>query len=527
MYEIYLDGELLYSPQLAKEGYCVLNPKLTLAVNRAGSLTFSVLPDNVRYDDLKKLKSIVTVHQDREEIFRGRILNDERDFYRTKKAYCEGELSFLLDSIQRPFSFRGDVPELFRQFIEEHNRQVEPEKRFEVGRVTVTDPNNYIYRYSTKYRNTMENLEEKLLDTHGGRLSIRVENGKRYLDYLQEWGTCIQTIEFGRNLLDIEEFLTAEDVYTVLIPLGAEGEDGTRLTVASVNDGKDYIESAFGISQFGRIVRVEEWDDVTIPRNLLRKAQEQLAKNIEMSLTMNIKAISMKLLGVETDEIMPGKRIRAVSKPHGLDAYFDVSEVAIDLQDPENTEYTLGSAMKGLTEKQIRAKKAMEVSNEVAGKRTAEAIRTAEDATAIAGNAATAASDAMAEARRVAQEVQELPEIPRNVSAFYNDAGYLTEHQDISGIITQLEEIDQELHPEYPRILNGTVKITPVNKAGQLSVEFEAMSRTPTVVATARGKKTGRSSISVEEVTESGFTIYLTRTDGDYETAVDWVAISM
>lgn len=447
MYEILMDGELLYSPSMIKEGYGVLEPKLTLAVNRAGSLTFSILEDNACYSKLKKLKSIVTVLQDGKQIFRGRILHDETDFYKRKTVYCEGELSFLLDSIQRPYSFCGDVTELFRQLIEEHNRQVEPEKRFEVGRVTVTDSNNCISRYTTLYKNTMENLEEKLLDTHGGRLSIRTENGRRYLDYLAEQDVCQQTIEFGKNLLDMEEFLTAEELYTVLIPLGAKDEQGNRLTISSVNGGEDYIESQTGIAQFGRIVRIEEWDDVTVPENLLRKARERLTQNVEMNLTISIKAISMRLLGIDAEEIMPGQRIRAISAPHSMDAYFEVSQVVMDLQSPENTEYTLGAAVRGLTDKQIGARKAAEASNEAAVGRSAEAIRTAEDAAAKAENAAANASDAMAEAQRVAQEVRTLPEVPKVVSAFQNDVGYLTD-KNLESVLDRIEKIEDRLGPE-------------------------------------------------------------------------------
>lgn len=64
--------------------------------------------------------------------------------------------------------------------------------------------------------------------------------------------TNSQVIEFGTNLLDITEYITAENVFTVLIPLGERQKDSSgnetgRLTIESVNSGKDYIESATGI----------------------------------------------------------------------------------------------------------------------------------------------------------------------------------------------------------------------------------------------------------------------------------------
>ena len=84
MYTILIDGKPLYAPNLVNEGYSVLNPKLTMELNKAGSLEFTVPPNNVMYDSIQKLKSIVQVFDGDEEIFRGRVLHDEKDFYKRK-----------------------------------------------------------------------------------------------------------------------------------------------------------------------------------------------------------------------------------------------------------------------------------------------------------------------------------------------------------------------------------------------------------------------------------------------------------
>ena len=183
----------------------------------------------------------------------GRVLHDKKGFYKSKEVYCEGQLAFLLDSVQRPYSFQGDVPELFSQFISSHNNQVDNWKQFQVGNVTVTDPNDYINRESSQYPNTLDELNEKLVDKLGGYLVPRLQNGIRYLDYLKEPGKKnSQVIEFGKNLLDITEYITADEVFTVMIPLGAklkdeEGNETGRLTIESVNEGKDCIENELGI----------------------------------------------------------------------------------------------------------------------------------------------------------------------------------------------------------------------------------------------------------------------------------------
>ena len=366
MYTIHVDGNLLYSPLLIDDGYLVLNPKLTLELGKSGSLTFLLPPNNPLYDGIQKLKSIVIVYQDSEEIFRGRVLHDEKDFYNRKNVYCEGELAFLLDSQQRPYSFQGDIPDLYMEFINSHNAQVEEGKRFYVGEITVTDPNNYINRSNVYYNNTWDEISDKLIASHGGYLRPRLRDGKRYLDYVKAYGKVnSQVIEFGVNMLDISEYITAEDVFTVLIPLGFEQTDSDgnstgRLTIKSVNSGKDYIEDDAAIALFGRITKTQEWDDVTVASNLLTKGREFLNSGIEMAVTLTMKAIDLHLADVEVERISLGDYVRVISLPHKLDKYFLCSKIVIDIVSPDKTEYTFGVTYTTMTEKQVGTTKVIQ-----------------------------------------------------------------------------------------------------------------------------------------------------------------------
>ena len=358
MYAIYADGRLLYSPNLSEEGYFVESPTVDFELNKTGNLKFILPPQNPLYNSITKLKSIITVQQDGEEIFCGRILRDEKDFYNEKDVYCEGELSFLLDSVTRPYAFKGDIPDLLKKFLDNHNSQVEPEKQFLLGNITVTDPNNYINRWNSNYSSTWDEINDKLINLCGGYISVRKAEGKRYLDYNAEPGKINgQTIAFGENILDITEYITAEDVFTVLIPLGAategdDGETGEKLTIKTVNGGKDYIENATGISLFGRIWRTAEWEDVTLPENLLKKGREYLENGIEMAVSLTLKAVDLHLLNVDVERLKLGDYNRVISLPHGIDNYFLCSKISLDLEDPENNEYTFGFTFKTLTEKQ-------------------------------------------------------------------------------------------------------------------------------------------------------------------------------
>lgn len=355
MYTIYVDGHALYAPNLANEGYSVLNPKITMELNKAGSLEFTVPPNNLMYDNIHRMKSIIQVFDGGEEIFRGRVLHDEKDFAKRKAVYCEGELSFLLDSIQRTYDYSGTLSGLFTQYITNHNAQVDESKRFTVGQITVTDSNNYVHYSSTQYPNTWDEIKKKLIETHGGYVRTRVQGGVRYIDYIEDYDHIApQTIEFGVNMLDISEHINADDVFTVLIPLGAkQGETETRLTVESVNDGKDYIEDADAIALFGRITKVNTWDNVTVATNLLNKGRSFLADGVQMSISLSLKAVDLHLVNVDTERIHLGDYIRVLSVPHRIDRRFQCSKITLDLVNPDASEYDFGVAFKSMTDDQV------------------------------------------------------------------------------------------------------------------------------------------------------------------------------
>lgn len=387
MYAIYANEDILYSPRLIDDGCIVLKPKLTMELNKSGSLEFTLPTTNPMYGKLQKLKTIITLKQDERTLWKGRVLNDEKDFHNKKKTFCEGQLSFFMDSIVRPYKYSGNVKNLLSKYVTGHNSQVEEDKQFQIGTVNVEDSNSYIVRSSSQYPTTLDELMTKLPNsTLGGYISTTfLNNGKTAINYTSDpGGVSTQEIVFGENLLDITEYISAENVFTVLIPLGAkevdeEGNEGERLTIASVNDGKDFIEDATAISLFGRITRTEVWDDVTLASNLLSKGNAYLQNGIKMAVTLSIKAVDLHLLDVNTDEIRLGDYIRVVSAPHGLDSYFLCSKIELDLVNPDKTVYTLGTGFRAMSEQQVAS---MKMAN--------SAYSTAEAASSTANNASEA-----------------------------------------------------------------------------------------------------------------------------------------
>lgn len=350
MYRVYCDGFLLYHTKL--ENLKIFNPSVELELNKTGSFNFTIFPDHPRYGLINKLKSIITVYQDDFLLFRGRVLDDEIGWFNEKHISCEGELAFLLDSIQRPYDFTGSIADFMAMLISNHNAQVEVEKQYTLGSVTVTDPNGTIIRSNTEHVNTWETIKKKLIDLLGGFIVVRHEDGINYLDYLEEINLLApQAIQFGKNLLDLKRTRKGQDIATVIIPLGTKlNSTDERLTISTVNNGVDYVEDLDAIAQFGRIVKTVIFEDVTEARNLLTKGNAYLADAVKAWETIDLTAADLATVDKDITSFHLGTQIRAESKPHGLDQRFLVSKLSINLLDPAANHMTLGKVIPAFSE---------------------------------------------------------------------------------------------------------------------------------------------------------------------------------
>lgn len=360
MYTIKLDGKTLYSPAVPGKAYKVMNPQLSLDINTSGSCSFVIPPGNHLHGAVRRRKSIITVHEGGQEIFRGRVLDDETDQYKQKSVYCEGVRSYLNDSQAAPYKYTGTPRGLLEKLIEEHNAQIEAEKRFTIGKVTAERAGEALTCENVAYWETFREIEEKLLDAYGGYLKARQEGGVQYIDWVQEYGgTSSQEIRFAVNLIDIKDRNDAADVFTILRPLGAssisdEGEQGAPVTIASVNGGKDYIQDDEAIARYGRIWKTQAWAHIEDPAKLKEKALEYLKIGAELR-TITLRAIDMHFLSGSAQAIRVGDKVHIISQPHGIDLEKVCCKIDIDLANPENTTYTFGEPLKALTDNIVKA----------------------------------------------------------------------------------------------------------------------------------------------------------------------------
>ena len=362
MYQVYCDDILIFDPRVPE--LRLTEAKIDAELNTAGSFSFTLLPTHPYGDVIKQLKSTITVYQGSTVIFKGRPLDPKTSFNKIKSYTCEGELAYLVDSIQRPFEYEGTPEGLFEYLITEHNKQVTEDRRFIMGNVTVTDPNGYIRRSDSEYSKTWDLIKSQCLDTLGGYLWVRHEENGDYIDWLADFTTLnTQTFELGKNILDITREVKGSDVITALIPLGAkietENEDGTtesgeqRLTITEVNDGVDYVYNQDAVDAFGWIFGTETWDDVTEPLNLKSKAEQYVADVMNLVGSIEIQALDLAGVDPLTQPILMGSYVKVQSKPHGIDETLLLSKVSIDLLKLSNNTYTVGTTYKTLVDNQI------------------------------------------------------------------------------------------------------------------------------------------------------------------------------
>lgn len=351
MYSIYADDVCIYSNVFALESMKVISPKLTLEDNAAGSLTVKLPQKNVGYGSIARMTTDISVQKDGVEIWAGRVLSESMDFYNNRDLYCEGELAYFNDSTQPPAEFSGQsIRAYLEELIRVHNSKVGANRQFSIGAVTMVDEN-----FPTYYTNNDKTLAilNALIEKYGGHMRIRKVDGVRYLDYLAEYpDTCSQVIQFGSNMIDFTKQWDSTEFATVIVPLGNRLDDSpiealdAYLTVESVNNGSMYVKSDEAFAAYGWIEKVVTWNDVSDPVVLLEKAKAYLRDLQFDNMELELSALDLHYLDVSIEAVKLLDEIRVISRPHGLDRMFPVTKLEIPLDNPDQTQFKLGTTVK-------------------------------------------------------------------------------------------------------------------------------------------------------------------------------------
>ena len=367
-----------------------ISPQLELEENAFGSLSFTLPSFNIAYemfdvDELSMAEVRVYHANESDPVFRGRLLEVKRDSQKNRAVIFEGELAYLADTIQEPAEYKEVTPEfLVGKLLTVHNRK--SPHQFLLGNVTVTDNDSADHitgrvnrgSYSIGYNDTTWSVLQSLVSELGGYFKVRWVDGVRYLDYLKEHDDiCSQTIELGKNLLDYAEEWSLAELYTVVVPLGANVKTGKtdekgneiseELTVASVNNGSPYLTDRTDIIQrYGRREKAIKFSGIADPYHLYRIGILYL-NNIQFdNMVLNLTAADLYELGFTqeaTERIRFQSKVHATAAPYGLDKEFPVTKVSIPLKDPSKAVYTMTTNTRGI---RSISDKVTDISDEIA-----------------------------------------------------------------------------------------------------------------------------------------------------------------
>ena len=354
-------------------------------INTINSFTFTILPNNIGYNLINPLSTLVKVLNTKTNKYEfiGRVLSPTHSMDSngliSKSYVCESELGYLLDTYQSYEEIHNiTVKGYLERLIETHNNNTDNSKKFVVGNVTVVDNNDSLYRYIA-YDTTKKNIDDDLLDKLGGELQIRYENDIRYLDYLTEIGkVCSTEIRLAKNLQDLEQNIDVSNYCNRLVVLGAklkakdnegnETDTEERLTRESVNNGLKYIDDAESIAKYGVIQGQVIYDDVTKAKNLLTKGQKYLL-NQRLLVSNKVNALDLSLIGIDIDSFEVGNYYPLIHEILGINDIVRVVEKSISIDSPHTNAITLGDLEKDIKKYNIQAKKGY-----------SEAIKLAEEA---------------------------------------------------------------------------------------------------------------------------------------------------
>lgn len=359
-----LVGTTIHSPYT--NGPKLSAGNIQMKLSGIDEFTFIITINNPGYKKIKPIATLIKVFNisKNKVVFEGRILRPtysmQSDGYFSQKYICESKLAYLHDSSQRFLEIHNtSIRDFFALMINRHNNTVEPYKQFKVGKVTVTNTTDNVYRFLS-YDKTYPSIKEKLIDRLGGFLVLRNENDGCYIDYLDTVGSQKTTrISIRKNLKSIVRDIDPTNIITRLVPLGAtlnvEGESNVsspRITIESVNGGKDYLDDLELQSEFGVIEGEVTWDDVNLPNILLNRGKDFLKNQKPVVEAYQIDAVDLSTIDLSIDGFRIGDW-HFIDNPLVLpDESLQIIEMNIDLLIPHNSNLIFGDKQKTLTQYQ-------------------------------------------------------------------------------------------------------------------------------------------------------------------------------
>lgn len=204
---------------------------------------------------------------------------------------------------------------------------------------------------------TWDILQSELTDVYGGYFAVRYsDDGKtRYLDYLADDGiteTNPQPVEFGVNMLDLTNYVKAEDIVTRVIAVGYKSKGWWIFKSTKTISQTAYDFEAQKV--YGIITKVIVLDGkASTNQKLLDAANEELRRCQQRYLEgIEVSAVDLHDAGIDVERLSWMKKTRIISKPHGIDTPLVLTKIVEPLDAPDKKKFTFGTSFYSISDLQ-------------------------------------------------------------------------------------------------------------------------------------------------------------------------------
>ena len=186
-------------------------------------------------------------------------------------------------------------------------------------------------------------------------------SSKKYYVRSNIYSICPDDISAFESGTTYYEYNEANDESRLLLTLNGYPDNYLNST-KYINKG-DLIYSVNGVKKYGWIGKTVQNAAIATKKELYQQGLIELINAESPKRTIEIKAVDMHFVNPDIKPIKIGEYVRVRSTPHNLDSYFLCRNISLDLNNPENSTYILGTTYDTLTGEQN--KKAKELNSKL------------------------------------------------------------------------------------------------------------------------------------------------------------------
>ncbi len=372
MYDTMGVKHTVYDPSSDDETLLVTSAKVTNEIDKAGEASFTIAKIHPLYNMFRKISTLVEIRRDNAIIFFGRVYGIRRDFYMNKTITCEGALAFLEDICLMPFHYlklqrdpasgaeyytyeNKSKWDYFKDIMAVYNKYCQEDRKLAYYSNVIDE--TFAYNEidgTTSFNSVLKEIQDKIIGDFDYSLMCTYyqdeETGKPAAQVnicRQPIGSSNQKIEFGKNLIDFEEYIDASECYNCIIPVGKGNicifsDDGeSENSTVPIIDRIWWVQGGLDSDINGIIHKVVNFDNIETVEELWEAAQAMFSYGGGVtSYEFEINAIDLNLLDVNVNAIDIGKSVRVISEPHNIDDEFVCYKADINLLEPDQSSYT-------------------------------------------------------------------------------------------------------------------------------------------------------------------------------------------